>query len=187
MSDIYKMLQELQNEPSTNKKVEILEAYKSVYAKQFFLYTLNDVKYGIKKTPTYNTMIESEIRPQCLKMIKWVVDLRCMQLFGRKVPDLTIKWQPLRVLTGLEEQDKENKIFQNVFGMVDRQLMLPSEAMEYLKRKDIVTMETRALKKEADEDYLNRVDMIDDKGNNNEVSETDKRKPKSGRTDLPKN
>ena len=61
MSDIYKMLQELQNEPSTNKKVEILEAYKSVYAKQFFLYTLNDVKYGIKKTPTYTTLIESEI------------------------------------------------------------------------------------------------------------------------------
>ena len=49
MSDIYKMLQELQNEPSTNKKVEIIEAYKSVYAKQFFLYTLNDVKYGIRR------------------------------------------------------------------------------------------------------------------------------------------
>lgn len=133
----------------------------------------------------YNAMIESEIRPQCLKMIKWVVDLRCMQLFGRKVPDLTIKWQPLRVLTGLEEQDKENKIFQNVFGMVDRQLMLPSEAMEYLKRKDIITMDTRALKGEADEDYLNRVDMIE--GNNNEVSETDKGKSQSGRADLPKN
>ena len=128
----------------------------------------------------YNAMIESEIRPQCLKMIKWVVDLRCMQLFGRKVPDLTIKWQPLRVLTGLEEQDKENKIFQNVFGMLDRQLMLPSEAMEYLKRKDIITMETRALKKEADEDYLNRVDMIDDKGDDNDkVSKTDKRKSQS--------
>ena len=61
MSDIYKMLQELQNEPSTNKKVEILEAYKSVYAKQFFLYTLNDVKYGIKKTPSYIPVMESEI------------------------------------------------------------------------------------------------------------------------------
>lgn len=61
MSDIYKMLQELQNEPSTNKKVEILEAYKSVYAKQFFIYTLNDVKYGIKKTPSYIPVMESEI------------------------------------------------------------------------------------------------------------------------------
>ena len=111
----------------------------------------------------YNAMIESEIRPQCLRMIKWVVDLRCMQLFGRKVPDLTIKWQPLRVLTGLEEQQKENQIFNNVFGMVDRQLMLPSEAMEYLKRKDIVTMETRALKGETDEDYINRSELIEDR------------------------
>lgn len=61
MTDIYKMLQELQNEPSTLKKVEILENYKSVYAKQFFYYTLNDVKYGIKKTPSYISVKESEV------------------------------------------------------------------------------------------------------------------------------
>ena len=61
MTNIYKMLQELQNEPSTLKKVEILENYKSVYAKQFFYYTLNDVKYGIKKTPAYNPVKESEV------------------------------------------------------------------------------------------------------------------------------
>lgn len=108
----------------------------------------------------YNAMIESEIRPQTLKMIKWVVDLRCMQLFGRKVPDLLIKWSPLRVLTGLEEQEKQDRIFNNVFGMVDRRLMLPSEAMEYLKKADIVTMDTKALKGEMDDDYVNRVDMI---------------------------
>lgn len=114
----------------------------------------------------YNAMIESEIRPQALRMIKWVVDLRCLQLFGRKVPDLTIKWQPLRVLTGLEEQEKEDRIFNNVFGMVDRKLMLPSEAMEYLKQKDIVTMETKALKGESDEDYINRVDLIEDRSGN---------------------
>lgn len=111
----------------------------------------------------YNAMIESEIRPQCLKMIKWVVDLRCMQLFGRKLPDLTIKWKPLRVLSGLDEQQKENQIFNNVFGMVDRQLMLPSEAMEYLKNKDIVTMDTEALNGKRDDEYINRVEMIEDK------------------------
>ena len=109
----------------------------------------------------YNAMIESEIRPQTLKMIKWVVDLRCMQLFGRKVPDLLIKWSPLRVLSGLDEQNKKDQIFNNVFGMVDRRLMTPSEAMEYLKQEDIVTMETKALNGEFDDDYINRVDMID--------------------------
>ena len=111
----------------------------------------------------YNAMIESEIRPQTLKMIKWVVDLRCMQLFGRKVPDLTINWQPLRVLSGLDEQQKENQIFNNVFGMVDRGLMLPSEAMSYLKRKDIVTMDTKALNGESDEDYINKTEVIEDR------------------------
>ena len=61
MIDIYNMLMELQNEPSTLKKVEILEKYKSVYAKHFFVYTLNDVKYGLKKTPSYTPVKESEI------------------------------------------------------------------------------------------------------------------------------
>lgn len=111
----------------------------------------------------YNAMIESEIRPQALRMIKWAVDLRCWQLFGREVPDLTIKWQPLRVLTGLEEQQKIDQIFNDVFGMVDRGLMLPSEAMEYLKIKDIVTMDTKALKGESDEDYVNRTELVEDK------------------------
>ena len=116
----------------------------------------------------YNAMIESEIRPQALKMIKWVADLRCMQLFGRKVPDLTIAWQPLRVLTGLEEQEKTDKIFNDVFGMVDRRLMTPSEAMKYLKDKDIVTMDTKALNGDFDEEYINRVELIEDKDSNQE-------------------
>jgi phage-related protein (TIGR01555 family) len=116
----------------------------------------------------YNCMIESEIRPQTLKMIKWVVDLRCMQLFGRKVPDLTVKWQPLRVLSGLDEQQKINQIFNNVFGMVDRQLMLPSEAMEYLKNQDIITMDTKALNGDMDEEYTNRVELIEDRSGNEE-------------------
>lgn len=111
----------------------------------------------------YNAMIESEIRPQSLKMIKWAVDLRCWQLFGREVPDLTVKWQPLRVLTGLEEQQKKDQIFNNVFGMVDRGLMLPSEAMEYLKIKDIITMDTKALNGESDEDYINKTELVEDK------------------------
>lgn len=114
----------------------------------------------------YNAMIESEIRPQCLKMVKWVVDLRCMQLFGRKVPDLTIGWQPLRVLSGLQEQEKQDRIFNDVFGMVDRKLMLPSEAMAYLKQKDIVTMDTAALRGEIDEEYVNRVELIEDRSGN---------------------
>ena len=59
--NLYTMLMELQNEPSTLKKVEILEKYKSVYAKHFFTYTLNDVKYGIKKTPSYTPVKESEV------------------------------------------------------------------------------------------------------------------------------
>lgn len=116
----------------------------------------------------YNTRIDSEIRPKIEKMIKWVVDLRCWQLFGREVPDLTIKWSPLRVLTGLDEQNQISQTFNNVFGMVDRGLMKPSEAMEFLKRKDIVTMDTAALNGDADDEYIAKTELIQDRSGNEE-------------------
>jgi hypothetical protein len=121
----------------------------------------------------YNMRIDAEIRPRCTKMIKWVVDLRCLQLFGRKVPDLTIKWSPLRVLTGLDEQNQITQTFNNVFGMVDRGLMRPSEAMEFLKQKDIVVMETEALKGNADENYLAHSELIQDKDDETTSSSKD--------------
>ena len=116
----------------------------------------------------YNTRIDSEIRPRIEKMIKWVVRLRCIQLFGREVPDITIKWSPLRVLTGLDEQNQISQTFNNVFGMVDRGLMKPSEAMEFLKMKDIVIMTTAALKGDADDEYIARRELIEDRTGNEE-------------------
>ncbi|MEE0061143.1 MAG: DUF1073 domain-containing protein [Acutalibacteraceae bacterium] len=114
----------------------------------------------------YNCRIDSEIRPKIEKMIKWVVDLRCWQLFGREVPDLTIKWSPLRVLTGLDEQNQISQTFNNVFGMVDRGLMKPSEAMEFLKMKDIVKMNTKALEGEVDDEYVAKTELIEDRSGN---------------------
>ena len=43
----------------------------------------------------YNAMIESEIRPQALRMIKWVVDLRCLQLIWQKSPRFNYKMATL--------------------------------------------------------------------------------------------
>lgn len=128
----------------------------------------NGFSSGQDMLENYNTRIDSEIRPKMEKMIKWVVDLRCWQLFGREVPDLTIKWSPLRVLTGLDEQNQISQTFNNVFGMVDRGLMKPSEAMEFLKMKDIVTMNTAALDGEADEEYIAKTELIQDRSGNEE-------------------
>ena len=58
---IYNMLNELQNEPSTLKKVEILEKYKSDEAKKVFAYTLGSANYGIKKTPAWSPVKESRV------------------------------------------------------------------------------------------------------------------------------
>lgn len=121
---------------------------------------------GADMLENYNMRIDSEIRPRAQKLVKWVVDLRCMQLFGRTAGDLNIKWSPLRVLTGLDEQNKISQTFNNVFGMVDRGLMKPSEAMEYLKTQDIITMDTAALKGDADNEYIARTELIEDRSGN---------------------
>lgn len=128
----------------------------------------NGFSSGQDMLENYNTRIDSEIRPKIEKTIKWVVDLRCWQLFGREVPDLTIKWSPLRVLTGLDEQNQISQTLNNVFGMVDRGLMKPSEAMEFLKRKDIVTMKTAALEGDADDEYIAKTELIQDRSGNEE-------------------
>ena len=44
----------------------------------------------------YNGTVDSEVRIPARKLITWVVQLRCQQLFGRKLPDFRPRWRPLR-------------------------------------------------------------------------------------------
>lgn len=156
--------------PELNKEIRMMIcAYLKMPEAKIWGVGASGFSSGQDMLENYNARIDSEIRPKCKRMIKWVVDLRCMQLFGRKVPDLTIKWQPLRVLTGLDEQNKISQTFNNVFGMVDRRLMKPSEAMEYLKREDIVTMDTAALNGDVDEEYIARTELIEDRSGNEDI------------------
>lgn len=94
----------------------------------------------------YNSIVEGEIRIPAEKLIKWVVDLRCMQLFGFKIPDLKIAWKPLRVLSAREMQEIENWKVNNAMQMFDRGLLKASETMTYLKQEDIILIKTEAEK-----------------------------------------
>ena len=59
----------------------------------------------------YNGMIMSSIREPLMPIIKWMIDIRCIQLFGRKIDDIAINWIPLRVLNETEQQSiKTQKI-----------------------------------------------------------------------------
>lgn len=52
----------------------------------------------------YNGMIESEIRPQCLKPVKTIAKIRCQQLFGYVPKDLEVRFKSLRMLSAVDEE-----------------------------------------------------------------------------------
>lgn len=53
----------------------------------------------------YNSTVNSEIRIPARRLIHWVVNLRCMQLFGRELPDFKPQWRPLREMNEKEQAE----------------------------------------------------------------------------------
>lgn len=118
---------------------------------------------GEDSLENYNSQIENEVRTPDIPLWKWILDLRCRQLFGREVPDLTIIWKNLRVLSAIDEQNINDKKLANALQLFDRQLLTPQEVMEYLKKQQIFIQETKALKGELEDMPLQRQEFNEDK------------------------
>lgn len=86
----------------------------------------------------YNSIVDAEIRQPAIKLCKWVVDLRCLQLFGRKLPDLKLSWKPLRTMTEAEEADIKDKEFQRYMQLFDRHLMKGQALATHLVQEGII-------------------------------------------------
>lgn len=99
----------------------------------------------------YNSLVEDEVREPDDDAIEWILKLRCYQLFGREVPDLTKIWKKLRVLSAIDEQNISDHKVANVLQLFDRQLLSPQEAMEYLKKQQIFIQDTKALRGELED------------------------------------
>lgn len=106
---------------------------------------------GEDSLENYNAQIESEIRTPANAVCDWVLRLRCYQLFGRDVEDLTKDWKALRVLSALDEQNIADKKMANVLQLFDRQLLTPQELMEYLKKVGVFIHDTKALRGELED------------------------------------
>lgn len=87
----------------------------------------------------YNTIVDSEIRTPATKLIKWVVNLRCFQLFGRKLPDFQPKWKPLRVMTEKDDAEIKSKKLADYMQLVDRQIMTKQQCAQKLTDNGIVS------------------------------------------------
>ena len=106
---------------------------------------------GEDSLENYNAQIESDIRTPANAVCDWVLKLRCYQLFGRDVEDLTKDWKALRVLSALDEQNIADKKMANVLQLFDRQLLTPQELMEYLKKVGVFVHDTKALRGELED------------------------------------
>ena len=119
----------------------------------------NGFSSGEDERENYNSLVENQVRQQMHHVIKWVIDLRCLQLFGRKLPDIKIKWKSLRVMHEDVEQQINTSKIDNVLKMYDRQLLTPKEAMEILKKSNIVNIETKA---ELNDEYMEMAAPMED-------------------------
>lgn len=106
---------------------------------------------GEDSLENYNSQIENEVRTPANPLVKWVLKLRCWQLFGREVEDLVKTWKTLRVMSAIDEQNITDHKLANALQLFDRQLLSPQEIMEYLKKQQIFIQDTKALRGELED------------------------------------
>ena len=86
----------------------------------------------------YNGMVMSTIREPLTPILKWMIDIRCYQLFGRKVDDIVINWKPLRVLSEVEQQNVINQKVQNLTQLAQLGVLTNKQVAEQLTTEKII-------------------------------------------------
>lgn len=86
----------------------------------------------------YNGMVMSTIREPLLPIIKWMLDIRCVQLFGRKIDDLVIDWKPLRVLPETDEQNIKTQKINSLIQLCQLGVMTKKQVAEQLTTEKII-------------------------------------------------
>lgn len=91
----------------------------------------------------YNMMVESEIRKPMSPVIRQMIEVNMVHLFGRKAP-FQIKWPSLRVLSSEQEQTVKESQFNRTMALYDRGLLDSQEVGEVLRNDNIITIQTKA-------------------------------------------
>lgn len=101
----------------------------------------------------YNAMIESTIRQQAKSDILRVIELRCLKLFGSVPPDLSIAFQPLRVLSLVDEEDVKGKQFDRLLASFQAGALSLNEFRLAMNHNDlaVIQLEPREDVEGADE------------------------------------
>lgn len=108
----------------------------------------------------YNGMVMSTIREPLMPMIKWMLDIRCVQLFGRKIDDLVIDWKPLRVLPETEEQTIKTQKITSYIQLCQLGIMTKKQVAEQLTTDKIILFKPEEIEAIPSDYSLNDMENI---------------------------
>lgn len=88
----------------------------------------------------YYKMITAEIRQPATRILKQMIDIRCYQLFGRKIDDLTLTWKPLRESTAKEVQEIEKSKVDELMQLLQAGILTKKQVAEKLVNEGIISL-----------------------------------------------
>lgn len=118
----------------------------------------------------YNGMVMSTIREPLMPIIKWMLDIRCQQLFGRKIDDLVINWKPLRVLPETEEQNIKTQKINSYIQLCQLGVLSKKQVAEQLTTDKIILFKPEEIDTIDDElspEQMENIIQIDEVKNSN--------------------
>lgn len=99
----------------------------------------------------YNSTVNSEIRIPANKLITWVVNLRCLQLFGRELPDFKPKWKPLREMSEKELAEISSRKLADYLALLEHQVMTPKQVAQKLTEDNYILFSEEEIAKISDD------------------------------------
>ena len=99
----------------------------------------------------YNGTVDSEVRIPARKLITWVVNLRCLQLFGRELPDFRPKWRPLRVMSEKDQAEINSRRLADYIMLLEHQVMTPKQVAQKLTEDTYILFSDEEINKVSDE------------------------------------
>lgn len=107
----------------------------------------------------YYKMITAEIRQPATRILKQMIDVRCYQLFGRKIDDLTLTWKPLREPTAKEIQEIEKSKVDELMQLLQAGILTKKQVAEKLVNDGIITLSDEEI--EAIDETMQAEEEID--------------------------
>ena len=110
----------------------------------------------------YNGAVEAEVRVPLRQIIHWVVNLRCLQLFGRELPDFRPRWKPLRVLSEKEQAEINSRKLADYLQLADRQMITKAMVLQKLTEDGYILFSDEEINKVKDEYVQQEPNNVDD-------------------------